>query len=390
MMTKKFYASSPREALNQIKNEFGEEAEIISNKIVNGRVEIIAKQGEPDKNSKLASRGNSSIAADAQQSPTGIEKIIDEIREMKNGFYKKLDALLWTSSKQLKPAQNVVLDRVLAAGFSPNLAKRLVEKLPNDYSEIQAVEWLREILARNLSAEIDEQGFLNSARVLALVGPTGVGKTTTIAKIAARYVMCHGADKLAFITTDSYRIGALEQLKVFGSILGVSVHAVKDHHELQLTLEHLRDRKSILIDTPGLCQRDKRVDAQMEMFDQVTVPIKRILCLNATNQIETTNDVVNVYAKQSIEGCIITKVDEAITLGSVLNVIMQHKLKVCYLTNGQRVPEDIELIDKTQMFEKVITDKKVSTDLSETNETAFSAMFKQPPSEHATRITAYA
>ena len=126
------------------------------------------------------------------------------------------------------------------------------------------------------------------------------------------------------------------------------------------------------------------------MFDQVTVPIKRILCLNATNQIETTNDVVNVYAKQSIEGCIITKVDEAITLGSVLNVIMQHKLKVCYLTNGQRVPEDIELIDKIQMFERVITDKKVSTDLSEINETAFSAMFKQPPSAHATRIAAYA
>ncbi len=390
MMTKKFYASSPREALNQIKNEFGEEAEIISNKIVNGRVEIIAKQGEPDTNSKRTSRGYTSDAADAQQSPTGIEKIIDEIREMKNGFYKKLDALLWTSSKQLKPAQNVVLDRVLAAGFSPNLAKRLVEKLPNDYSEIQAVDWLREILARNLSAEIDEQGFLNSSRVLALVGPTGVGKTTTIAKIAARYVMCHGADKLAFITTDSYRVGALEQLKVFGSILGVSVHAVKDHHELQLTLEHLRDRKSILIDTPGLCQRDKRVDAQMAMFDQVNVPIKRILCLNATNQIETTNDVVNVYAKQSIEGCIITKVDEAITLGSVLNVIMQHKLKVCYLTNGQRVPEDIELIDKIQMFERVITDKKVSTDLSEINETAFSAMFKQPPSAHATRIAAYA
>jgi flagellar biosynthesis protein FlhF len=390
MMTKKFYASSPREALSQIRKEFGEDAEIISNRIVNGRVEIIAKQGEPDTQKARPSQTQSSIIAQAEPTQTGIEKMLDEIRELKNGFYKKLDNLLWTSSKQLKPAQNVVLDRVLAAGFSPSLARRLVEKLPNDYSDTQAIAWLREILSRNLSAEIDEQSFLNSARVIALVGPTGVGKTTTIAKMAARYVMSHGADKLAFITTDSYRIGALEQLKVFGSILGVSVHAVKDHHELQLTLEHLRDRKSILIDTPGMCQRDKRVDAQMAMFDQINIPIKRILCLNATNQIETTSDVVNVYAKQSIEGCILTKVDEAITLGSVLNVVMQHKLKVCYVTNGQRVPEDIALIDKAQLFERVITEKKISTELSDINETAFSTVFKQNAPAHSTRVAAYA
>jgi flagellar biosynthesis protein FlhF len=390
MMTKKFYASSPREALSQIRREFGDDAEIISNRIVNGRVEIIAKQGEPDTQKQPPNKNQASIIAQAEPTPTGIEKMLDEIRELKNGFYKKLDNLLWTSSKQLKPAQNIVLERVLAAGFSPSLARRLVEKLPNDYSDSQAIAWLREILSRNLSAEIDEQSFLSSARVIALVGPTGVGKTTTIAKMAARYVMSHGADKLAFITTDSYRIGALEQLKVFGSILGVSVHAVKDHHELQLTLEHLHDRKSILIDTPGMCQRDKRVDAQMAMFDQISVPIKRILCLNATNQIETTNDVVNVYAKQSIEGCIITKVDEAITLGSVLNVVMQHKLKVCYVTNGQRVPEDIELIDKAQLFERVITDKKISTDLSDVNETAFQTMFKQNAPAHPNRVAAYA
>lgn len=390
MMTKKFYASSPREALNLIRSEFGQDAEIISNRIVNGRVEIIAKQGETATSNKRTTSQQPPIAEEIQATPTAFEKMIDEIREMKNGFYKKLDNLTWSSSKQLNTAQNIVLERVLAAGFSPSLAKRLVEKLPNEYSDAQAIAWLREILSRNLSTEDDEESFLNSSRIIALVGPTGVGKTTTIAKIAARYVMRHGADKLAFITTDSYRIGALEQLKVFGSILDVSVHAVKDHHELQLTIEHLRDRKSILIDTPGLCQRDKRVDAQMAMFDHINEPIKRILCLNAANQIETTSDVVNVYAKQSIEACIITKVDEAITLGGVLNVVMQQKLKVCYATTGQRVPEDIELIDKTQLFERVITDKKVSTDLSDINETTFSTMFKQNQSAQSTRIAAYA
>jgi flagellar biosynthesis protein FlhF len=202
--------------------------------------------------------------------------------------------------------------------------------------------------------------------------------------------MSHGAENLAFITTDAYRVGALEQLKVFGSILGVSVHAVKDQNELQLTLEHLRDRQTVLIDTPGLCQRDPRVDAQMAMLAQVNIPIKRILCLNATNHIETSNDVVNVYARQSIDGCIITKVDEAITLGSVLNVVMQHKLKVFYLTNGQRVPEDIELVQKAKLFERVITESSDATDLSAVNETAFPAMFKQPSQSNQSGITTYA
>jgi flagellar biosynthesis protein FlhF len=309
---------------------------------------------------------------------------------MKNGFYEKLDTLAWNSSQHLKPAHNLVLQRVLMAGFSPSLAKRLVEKLPNDFSDEQALGWLREILARNLITESDEQHFLQSARVIALVGPTGVGKTTTIAKIAARYVMSHGAENLAFITTDSYRVGALEQLKVFGSILGVSVHAVKDQSELQLTLEHLKDRYTILIDTPGLCQRDPRVDAQMAMLAQVNIPIKRILCLNATNHIETSNDVVNVYARQSIDGCIITKVDEAITLGSVLNVVMQHKLKVFYLTNGQRVPEDIELVHKPELFERVIAQQESVTTLSELNETVFPAMFKHAAQQVDVRGATYA
>ena len=389
MSIKKFYATSPREALNMIRNEFGSEAEIISNKIVNGWVEIIAKAGDIQTSGKQEKRPHSAPPQVTPITPA-IEKIINEIREMKLGFYEKLDTLAWNSSQHLKPAHNMVLDKVLMAGFSPNLAKRLVEKLPSDYSDTEALNWLCEILSRNLISEHDEQDFLKSARVIALVGPTGVGKTTTIAKIAARYVMSHGAENLAFITTDAYRVGALEQLKVFGSILGVSVHAVKDQNELQLTLEHLKDRYTILIDTPGLSQRDPRVDAQMAMLAQVNIPIKRILCLNATNHIETSNDVVSVYARQSIDGCIITKIDEAITLGSVLNVVMQHKLKVFYLTNGQRVPEDIELVDKKKLFERVITQQNDLSELSARNETAFPAMFKQQPQINESRRTAYA
>ncbi len=389
MSIKKFYATSPREALNMIRKEFGSEAEIISNKIVNGWVEIIAKTGDMGSDIQQGSVPASPPPKQVTHTP-GIEKIIDEIREMKNGFYEKLDTLAWNSSQHLKPAHNLVLERVLMAGFSPGLAKRLVEKLPNDYSDDEALSWLREILARNLMTESDEQQFLQSARVIALVGPTGVGKTTTIAKIAARYVMSHGAENLAFITTDSYRVGALEQLKVFGSILGVSVHAVKDQNELQLTLEHLKDRYTILIDTPGLCQRDPRVDAQMAMLAQVNIPIKRILCLNATNHIETSNDVVNVYARQSIDGCIITKVDEAITLGSVLNVVMQHKLKVFYLTNGQRVPEDIEVVHKSALFERVIAQQESTSSLSALNETVFPAMFKHAAQPVQARGATYA
>ena len=151
------------------------------------------------------------------------------------------------------------------------------------------------------------------------------------------------ADKVALLTTDSYRIGAHEQLKIYGKILGVTVHAVRDTEDLKLTLSGLKHKHLVLIDTMGVGQRDSRVASQAEMFDAAGV--QRLLLLNATSAGGTLDDVVRMYHGSGVVGCIATKLDEAVTLGTVLDVVIRHKLCLHYIASGQRVPEDLHEVN---------------------------------------------
>jgi len=187
--------------------------------------------------------------------------------------------------------------------------------------------------------------------VYALIGPTGVGKTTTTAKLAARAVVRYGADKVALLTTDSYRIGAYEQLKIYGKILGVSVHSVKDGDDLRLTLSALRHKHLVLIDTVGMGQRDERVAEQGDMFDASGV--QRLLVLNSASSGDTLEEVVRMYHGSKVIGCIATKLDEAVTLGGMLDVVVRHRLVMHYMANGQRVPEDLHPVSIEVLLHRV-------------------------------------
>ena len=202
---------------------------------------------------------------------------------------------------------------------------------------------MRQVLGINLRVVAQEEDVVVRGGVVALIGPTGVGKTTTTAKLAARAVVRYGADKVALITTDSYRIGAHEQLRIYGKILGVAVQAVRDTEDLRLTLSALKNKHLVLIDTIGMGQRDNRVAGQNEMFDACGV--QRLLLLNATSSGDTLDDVVRIYNGPGVVGCIPTKLDEAVSLGTVLDVAVRHKLALHYITNGQRVPEDLHEVN---------------------------------------------
>jgi len=195
---------------------------------------------------------------------------------------------------------------------------------------------------------------LDQGGIFALIGPTGVGKTTTTAKLAARYVMKHGTESLGLITTDAYRIGGHEQLRIYGKILGVMVHAVKDEADLKIALHELKNKRTILIDTVGVSQRDTMVTEQIAMLSNTNAGIKKLLCLNATSTGETLTDVIRAYKGKGLDGTIITKLDEAVTIGGVLDVIIRGKLKLYYLANGQRVPEDIHLSNKSYLIQKAL------------------------------------
>jgi flagellar biosynthesis protein FlhF len=184
-----------------------------------------------------------------------------------------------------------------------------------------------------------------------LVGPTGVGKTTTTAKLAARCVVRHGAEKVALLTTDGYRIGAHEQLRIYGRILGIAVHAVRDAADLRQALHDLSRKHMVLIDTVGMSQRDRQVAEQAAMLTSAG-HVRRLLLLNATSRGEILDDVVRAYSGPDLVGCVITKVDEAGSLAPVLDALIRHELELFYVSNGQRVPEDLHLPNRAYLLHR--------------------------------------
>ncbi len=323
--------------------------------------------GKHEKSTKHEHAKKKSIAQelptseDANQQVSGrqMAEMLKEMREMRRVVESQLTTISWSNILQRDPIKSNALSTLLAAGFSAALSRQMTERLPNDLDQETASAWLKTTLAKNLITVEDnavdgEAEVLDQGGIFALIGPTGVGKTTTMAKLAARYVMKHGTQDLGLITTDAYRVGGYEQLRIYGKILGVMVYAVKDEADLKIALDELKNKHTILIDTVGVSQRDQMVAEQISMLTNSNKAIKRLLCLNATSTGETLADVIRAYKGKGLDGCIITKLDEAATIGSVLDVIIREKLKLYYTANGQRVPEDIQLANKQQLIEHAL------------------------------------
>jgi flagellar biosynthesis protein FlhF len=292
----------------------------------------------------------------AEKAPAEIvpAEVMDEIRSLRKMFEQHLAGVAWGESARSEPVKTEILRQMLDAGFSPRFARDLVAELPRDLNAMEALAWVkggadRSFLTINADSDIVDRG-----GIYALVGPTGVGKTTTTAKLAARCVLRHGASKVALVTTDGYRIGAHEQLRIYGRILGVSVHLVKDADELKQTLVDLQHKHMVLVDTMGMSQRDRMVGEQVAMFGNSNV--KRLLLLSATGRGDTLDDVVRAYNGPDLAGCILSKVDEAAGLASAIDVIIRHGLRLHYVSNGQRVPEDLHLPNRAYLLHRAFKD----------------------------------
>lgn len=306
-----------------------------------------AKPSKPQANAKSAESLAKVNNTTTPMSQAELSKLMNEMRTMRGAIESQLSELVWENTQRRDPNTSAMLRLLLASGFAPALSRKIVESMPNHQSEADAQKWIENILIRNIRAVEDENELFDQGGIFAVIGPTGVGKTTTLAKMAARYVMKHGSHNLGLITTDAYRIGGYEQLRIYGKILGVMVHSVKDEADLKIALNELKGKHTILIDTVGVNQRDSMVATQLAMLSGNH--IKRLLCLNATCTTETLTDVVNIYKGKGLAGCIMTKLDEAATIGSTLDVIIREKLRLYYVTNGQRVPEDIHMANKRML-----------------------------------------
>ncbi|SFP59147.1 flagellar biosynthesis protein FlhF [Ralstonia sp. NFACC01] len=299
----------------------------------------------------------SAIQADVKESiraETDVmtRRMVGEIETLKSTLNDAMSSLASLGVKLGDPVRTRLFQTMLNAGFSAQLTRYVLENMPQHDSYEGALDFVQRAIEKNLTTVSDENSLLDQGGVFALMGPTGVGKTTTTAKLAARFVLRHGASRVALLSTDSYRIGGHEQLRIYGKILGVSVHAVKDAQDLSLALNDLREKHVVLIDTIGMSQRDRAVSEQMAMLHAVGPSIKRLLLLNAASNGKTLDEVVGAYRDANLAGCILTKIDEAASVGHAMDVMIRRRLPLHYVSYGQRVPEDIAVPNKKLLIHR--------------------------------------
>ena len=244
------------------------------------------------------------------------------------------------------PLRARVLRELTRLGIDADVARQLADDLPEQISPEQARYLPLGMLSRSvaISGRGDSDGGM-----IALVGPTGVGKTTTIAKLAARAVVRHGANNVALVSTDHYRIGAAAQLEHYGRLLGVRVYPADDAASLRQVLEMLKGKHTVLIDTAGVSGTDPRLEQQMDVLNEVAhsdgIALRTSLVLTANAQAQSLEEAVRAYMPLEPASVVFTKLDEAPSLGGALSVLIRHKLPLDYTTDGQRVPEDLAVAD---------------------------------------------
>jgi flagellar biosynthesis protein FlhF len=278
------------------------------------------------------------------------QAMMAELRSMKGLIEDRFGALAFMEKLQTSPRRAALTQRLLDAGFSPALIRKLAEGLEPDCED--ETTWAAGVLERNLIAADHEPALEDAGGVFALVGATGVGKTTSTAKIAAAFATEHGSANLGLITLDAYRVGAQEQLRTYGRILGVPVHTAHDRASLEDLLELLSAKKMVLIDTAGMGQRDTRTRELMEMLSHRS--IQKLLVVNASAQGETIDDVMVSYRAAACRGVVLSKIDEAVKLAPALDAIIRHKMRIVGVANGQRVPEDWHRLSAQALVQRAL------------------------------------
>lgn len=269
----------------------------------------------------------------------GLE-MMQELRNVKGLIEERFSAIAFLETLQRSRGSAQLSQKLMDCGYSPGLVRKLVEAMPAPLAAGHGDEmaWATSVLEANLLCADREPAIEDQGGVFALIGSTGVGKTTTTAKIAAGFAAKHGAANLGLITLDAYRIGAHEQLRAYGRILGVPVHTAHDRTSLEDLLELLASKKLVLIDTAGVAQRDTRCKELLDMLGHTR--IRKLLLVNVAAQGETIEDVLVSYRAQDAAGVVLSKLDEAVKLAPALDAVIRHKLKIVGVANGQRVPED--------------------------------------------------
>lgn len=320
-------------------------------------------------------------AAQPASMPHGVA---NELHAMKEMIEERFSTLTWLGQAKQHPIQSNLILKLIRAGYSPGLARAVLAKLPEDAGATESMRWVMDVLARNLKTDSGQLPLQEEGGIYALVGATGVGKTTTIAKLAGLCARLHGPASVGLITLDSYRIGAHEQLRTYGRMLGVAAHLAHDRAALQDLLNLLGNKKMVLIDSTGLAPRDPR---KREMLDMLDLPqVNRLLVLNAVGHGDTQDEVVSSFRSNGVQQAILSKTDEAVKIGPALDATIRHQLVLRGVTCGQRVPQDWEAADAANLVRMSMRSPSKSAFDPQIADLGF--FFSQPTGQQQGRIHA--
>ncbi|MCO8167355.1 flagellar biosynthesis protein FlhF [Pseudomonas sp. 21LCFQ02] len=416
MQVKRFFAADMRQAMKLVRDELGAEAAIIGNRRIAGGVELTAaldyklsalaprvpnmeledelrktqsrivsaqaelesrNEGDDVSSNRQLFSGLPLSAADRHIEPTleepprpavaapapGVaeptlnQRAFDSMRSELNGLRELLEvqlgSLAWTQLQGSRPQQANLWRRLQRVGLSGPLSRDLLDMVPDIDDPRHAWRMLLAHLARMINVPDNEP--LEEGGVIAMVGPAGMGKTTTLAKLAARYVLKYGAQNIALVSMDSFRIGAQEQLKTLGRILNVPVTHVDPGQSLAQALEPLIRKRVVLIDTAGLQASDPALRLQLESLAGRGIRSRNYLVLATTSQKQVLTAAYHSYKRCGLAGCILTKLDETASLGEVLSLAIGHELPVAYLTDGPRIPDDLHLPRRHQLVSRAVS-----------------------------------
>jgi flagellar biosynthesis protein FlhF len=279
-----------------------------------------------------------------------LDRMQQEMSSIRQLLEHQVSGLMWQDMAQKDPQRAVLVSRLLSLGLNEQIADQIAGYVPAQHHESQAWQQATKLISEQINTT--QNDIIHRGGVVALVGPTGVGKTTTIAKLAARFAQIHGHDQVALISTDTFRIAGFEQLATYGKIIGCQVKLAKDAQALDALLQQFSKKKLVLIDTAGMGQRDMRLAENLaNLVSNTRVRIRNYLVLASNSQQQVMQENVERFKKVSLSGCIYTKLDESVSIGEIITTSIQNGLPIAYLTDGQRVPEDIKVANA----EKLVT-----------------------------------